>query len=131
MILFDETENKYYQLLAYMLKSKNAYDRGDISRLLEENLPGEADFEVTEALFAADEGEELIYMVSEGKLVPVLPEDFPIRNSNIENQAARSLVSNPYCPFYISHAPITVTVTFRNHPRTFRKQKSLHPKVQA
>ena len=70
-------------------------------------------------------------MVSEGKLVPVLPEDFPIRNSNIENQAARSLVSNPYCPFYISHAPITVTVTFRNHPRTFRKQKSLHPKVQA
>lgn len=52
MILFDETENKYYGLMAHMLQGGMEYSRKDIRDMLEKYLSGEEDFEVTEALFA-------------------------------------------------------------------------------
>lgn len=100
MILFDETENKYYGLLAHMLQGGAGYSRKDIHGMMEEYLPGKEDFEVTDALFAADEGEKLLFTEQDGVIKPILEGDFPIRNSILENQAARSLLRSPYaCHF--------------------------------
>lgn len=101
MILFDETENKYYGLLAHMLQGGAGYSRKDIRDVLGKYLSGEEDFEVTEALFATDEGEELLFMGTEGVIEPVLQGDFPIRNSILENQAARSLIQSPYAGHFL------------------------------
>lgn len=101
MILFDETENKYYGLLAHMLQGGAEYSRKDIHDVLRKYLPGEEDFEVTEALFAIDEGKELLFTGSESVIEPVLEGDFPIRNSILESQAARSLVRSPYAGHFL------------------------------
>ena len=96
MILFDETENKYYGLMAHMLQGGTEYSRKGIRDMLEKYLSGEEDFEVTEALFAIDEGEELLFTGTEELIEPVMEGDFPVRNSILENQAAKSLVQSPY-----------------------------------
>ena len=101
MILFDETENKYYGLLAHMLQGGARYSRNDIRDFLGKYLPGEEDFEVTEALFATAEGEELFFTETEGVIEPVLEGNFPIRNSILEKQAARSLVRSPYTGHFL------------------------------
>lgn len=101
MILFDETENKYYGLLAHMLQDGMGYSRKDIRDLLGNYLFGKVDFEVTEALFATGEGEEILFTENEGVIEPVLKEDFPIRTSILENQAARSLIKSPYVGYFL------------------------------
>ncbi len=101
MILFDETENKYYGILAHMLQGGAEYSQKDIRDMLGKYLPGEEDFEVTEALFATDEGEELLFTGTEGGIESVLGGDFPIRNSILENQAARSLVRSSYAGHFL------------------------------
>ena len=66
MILFDETENKYYGLMVHMLQGGTEYSQKGIRDMLEKYLSGEEDFEVTEALFSIDEGEELLFTGTEG-----------------------------------------------------------------
>lgn len=103
MNLFDETENKYYEILAYLLRQESSITHKKIDEFIGRYLPGEADFEVTEALFSAPEGEELIYMENEeGQLNPVLEEQFPIRNGRIEKEAVKSLTSNPYVSHFLT-----------------------------
>ena len=96
MILFDETENKYYGLMVHMLQGGTEYSQKGIRDMLEKYLSGEEDFEVTEALFSIDEGEELLFTGTEGLIGPVMEGDFPVRSSILENQAAKSLVQSPY-----------------------------------
>lgn len=106
MILFDETENKYYELMAYLLRGGGGYSRGEAEELLKGRLSGEADFEVTDALFAAEEGEELVFRSEGGRLEPVLKQTFPIRNSAIESQAAGTLPSDPYIRHFLSEETV-------------------------
>lgn len=101
MNLFDETENKYYGLLAHMLQGRAKYSQKDIRDVMQKYLPGEEDFEVTDALFATDEGEELLFMGDEKVIEPVFEGDFPIRNCILENQAAKSLVQSPYAGHFL------------------------------
>lgn len=102
MNLFDETENKYYEVVSYLLNEKGAYSRSDLNKILSEKLKGEPDFEVTEALFEAEEGAELIFVREDGLMKPIQEGKFPIRNSLIENQALKSLSSNIYCKHFLS-----------------------------
>ena len=95
MILFDETENKYYGLMVHMLQGGTEYSQKGIRDMLEKYLSGEEDFEVTEALFSIYEGEELLFTGTEGLIGPVMEGDFPVRSSILENQAAKSLVQSP------------------------------------
>ena len=106
MILFDETENKYYEFMARMLAGGGRCKKQDIVERLYKELPGEPDFEVTEALFAADEGEGLIFTYDGGQIKAVVEEDFPIRLSLIEKQAAKTLVSNPYIQHFLTRATV-------------------------
>lgn len=102
MNLFDETENKYYKLTAYLLRQKQSYSLQEIDALIKEKLPGERDFEVTEVLFASEEGNGLVYLNDSGRLRPVLEHKFPIRNSVIENQAAKTLLTDKYRNHFLS-----------------------------
>ncbi len=102
MILFDEAESKYYKLLAYLLESGSALTHGEIADMIEQYCPGETDFEVTESLFSAKEGEEMIYMKDNDGLVPVMEGTFPVRNSRIENEAAKSLAGSLYVNHFLS-----------------------------
>lgn len=102
MNLFDETENKYYELVTYLLNGKGEYTHSEINRILSNKLKGELDFEVIEALFEADEGSELVFCTDNGILKPVLNERFPVRNSSIESQALKSLASCIYCKHFLS-----------------------------
>lgn len=102
MNLFDETENKYYELISYLLNEKGEYSRNEINRILSNWLKGELDFEVTEAIFEAKEGSELIFYEDAGVIKPVMNGGFPIRNSIIENQALKTLPSNIYCHHFLS-----------------------------
>ena len=101
MILFDETENKYYELIAHMLQCGEEYSRKDIRLLMGKYLSGEEDFEVTETLFATEEGEKLLFTAMDGKLEPVLEGDFPIRNSILESQAAKSIPKSSYAGHFL------------------------------
>lgn len=44
MILFDETENKYYGLMVHMLQGGTEYSQKGIRDMLEKYLSGEEDF---------------------------------------------------------------------------------------
>lgn len=102
MILFDETENKYYEFMACLLADRGRCKKQDIAERLYKDLPGEPDFEVTEALFAAEEGESLILTYDGGQIKAVLEEEFPVRLSLIEKQAAKTLVSDSYIQHFLT-----------------------------
>ena len=107
MNLFDETESKYYEILAYLLQKGPSITHTEIDEFISRYLHGETDFEVTEALFSAPDGEELIFMEnSEGKMDPVLEKPFPIRNGRIEKEALKSLVSNPYVSHFLTESTL-------------------------
>lgn len=106
MNLFDETENKYYELVAYLLDCKREFSRSELNKIIDDMLTGEPDFEVTEALFEAEEGEELIFQEKDGFIKPILESHFPIRHSEIEKQALRSIVSSDYCHHFLDSSTI-------------------------
>ena len=117
MILFDETESKYYELIAYLLSEGGSLTHNDIAGMIEQCCPGETDFEVTEALFSNTEGEEMIYIKEDDEFVPALDCTFPVRNNQIELETAASLVSSPYVNHFLSTETIeklrkaTVTIS--------------------
>ena len=102
MILFDETENKYYELIAYLLSEGGSLTYEDIAGMIEQYCPGEKDFEVTEALFSNTEGEEMIYIKENDEYVPALDNAFPVRNNQIELETVASLVNSPYVNHFLS-----------------------------
>ncbi|WP_026527780.1 WYL domain-containing protein [Butyrivibrio sp. VCD2006] len=102
MILFDETESKYYELIAYLLSEGGSLTHNDIACMIEQCCPGETDFEVTEALFSNTEGEEMIYIKEDDEFVPALDSAFPVRNNKIELETTASLVNSPYVNHFLS-----------------------------
>lgn len=103
MQLFDETESKYYELVLYLLKTDPFLSKDRLRKVIDEYLPGEQDFEVIEALFDAQSGEELIFRATEdGGIKPVAEGDYPIRFNLLEKQAAKSLLCDSYIHSFLS-----------------------------
>ncbi len=96
MNLFDETENKYFELVSRLLQNKQKYSKKDINYIIKEYLPGDLDFDVIETIFADTEGAEIVFYIEDGQYVPIFNKDFPIRMGTIEKQAAKSLLDNKY-----------------------------------
>lgn len=107
MKLFDESENKYYEFIAKLLNDESKLSGKKISQLLETEFFGEPDFEVTDTLFGDVEGEEVLFTYSEGVYEPILAGGFPIRNNHIEQQAAKSLLSDKYIEHFLSQKTIS------------------------
>ena len=106
MNLFDETENKYFEFISYLLQNNRKYSRGEVNLLIEQLLTGEADFDVTDAIFSTKEGEELVFKYSDGQYESTIAADFPIRTGIIEQQAAKSLLENEYITHFLSEETI-------------------------
>ncbi|SHK77556.1 WYL domain-containing protein [Anaerocolumna jejuensis DSM 15929] len=106
MNLFDETENKYYEFLSRLLQDRRTYKKSDINKLIGKYVPGERDFDVTDTLFAESEGEELFFYLKDNEYVPILGNDFPIRNGRIEQEAAKSLLEDEYIEQFLSKESI-------------------------
>lgn len=106
MNLFHETENKYYELLSYMLQNKE-FSIGDITGYLSSNFVGEIDYEVIEALFSKKEGEEAVFSFSNGSYKPVLDKLFPVRVNQAEALALNSLTGNKYAKHFLDDITIT------------------------
>ncbi|WP_312072180.1 WYL domain-containing protein [Anaerotignum propionicum] len=107
MNLFDETENKYYEFISHLLQNGQRYSKNDVNYLVEKYLSGEPDFDVIDTVFADKEGEELIFYIENGKFVPILENNFPIRMGTIEQQAAKSLLDNEYVKHFLSEETIS------------------------
>lgn len=106
MNLFDETENKYYELIAYLLDCKREFSHSELPGLINELLIGEPDFEVVEALFETNEGEKLLFQDKNGIIKPLLENHFPIRHSKIEKQAIKTISSSNYCHHFLRQETI-------------------------
>lgn len=106
MKLFDETENKYYELIARLLQNKQTYSKKDVENLVEENLLGKPDLNVMDTIFAGNEGEELIFLMENGRYKPILEQDFPIRAGTLEKEAVSSLLDNGYVGHFLSEETI-------------------------
>ena len=106
MNLFDETENKYFEFISYLLQNNRKYSKEEVNQLIEQLLTGESDFYVTDAIFSTKEGEELVFTYSGGEYEPAIMADFPIRMGLIEQQAAKSLIENEYITHFLSEETI-------------------------
>lgn len=67
MNLFHETENKYFEILTYMLGEQKNFSTDDVTKILSERLVGEIDYEVIDAVLSKKIGEESIFSYSDGK----------------------------------------------------------------
>ncbi len=101
MRLFDETENKYYELIAYLLLELDGFPSEKLQTLLADYMDGEIDFDVVDTLFSKVEGEELIFTYENATFRPVLEEKFPIRTNNIEKEAMKLIQKQKYVQFFL------------------------------
>ena len=102
MNLFHETENKYYELLSLLVNKEEEFNSKQLSDYIDDYIIGECDYEVIDALFSTNEGEETIFSYSDGVYQPVMPAKLPIRLNKIETLAARSMVENRYASHFLS-----------------------------
>lgn len=105
MNLFDETENKYFEFISYLLQNNRKYSKEEVNLLIEQLLTGESDFDVIDAIFSTKEGAELVFTYSE-VYEPAIMTNFPIRMGLIEQQAAKSLIENEYITHFLSEETI-------------------------
>ncbi len=64
MKLFDETENKYYELIAYLLLEQDGFSSEKLQKLLSQYMDEEIDFEVVDTLA----GEELFVLPEKARI---------------------------------------------------------------
>lgn len=101
MKLFHEVENKYYELLTYLVNTRKSFSSQELDGLVLSFFEGEIDYEVWEILFSKNEGEELIYRYNNNQYQSLIEKEIPIRNTLIENQAAKNLLQNKYMKCFL------------------------------
>ena len=96
MKLFDETENKYIELLSYLVNREGGMTESDIKKAMMDLNEGELDYPLYEALFSKKEGETAILEFNGKKFEYMFENGFPIRLNKIEQEALFSLTNIPY-----------------------------------
>lgn len=102
MKLFNESENKYYELLSYLINDKDSYTNAEIIQYLNENLEGSHDYDIEDLLFDNNADNATVFLYKEGKYSPVLADPLPIRNNRMDLQAIKSLIETPYINVFLS-----------------------------
>ena len=105
MNLFDETENRYYELVSYLMGASRSFSREEIKAIMQEQFQNEDDFEVTEAIFAKG-GEELLFVSEKEQYYPALDKGFPVRMSRIEKNAAKNMASKEIASLFLNRGTI-------------------------
>lgn len=103
MKLFHETENKYYDLLTYLVNCHASFTDKDLYHILESQIIGETDYEVLQALFSKEKGEEMVFWYEDKHFFPMINEKVPVRNTTIEQQAVKSLISSRFSKDFLSN----------------------------
>lgn len=96
MKLFHETENKYYELITYLINCHESFTDKDLENMLNERIIGEIDFEVIDTLFSKKTDGEMVFRYQNKTFSAIMNEKMPVRNTAIELQAAKSLVYSKY-----------------------------------
>ena len=91
MKLFHETENKYYELLSYLVNGAKEYSDKDIIHFLKQYITEGHDYEVEDVLFDHHIENASVLMYEDGRYRPVVRAPLPVRCSVIEQQAFLSL----------------------------------------
>ena len=104
MNLFHESENKYYELLSYLLNEGKVFSDKEVIKYLDSELGDSHDYDIEDALFEHNPNRATVFTYAEGKYRPVVEKHFPVRNNQNELQAVRSLFENPYAKHFLSHA---------------------------
>ena len=102
MKLFDETENKYIELLSYLVNREEGMTESDIKKAMMDLNEGELDYPLYEALFSKNEGESTIFEFNGMKFEYMFKNGFPIRLNKIEQEALFSLTDIPYMGGFIN-----------------------------
>lgn len=102
MNLFHETENKYYELLSYLVNEQRAFTDKEIIVSLDQSLGDSHDYDIEDSLFDHDPDNATVFTYEEGKYRPVLAGSLPIRTNRIENQAFRSLADSTFARQFLS-----------------------------
>ena len=106
MRLFDETENIYYELIAYLLLEQDGFSSEKLRKLLSQYMDEEIDFEVVDTLFSKIEGNELLFTYKDATFWPILEGKFPIRANDIEKEAMKSIQKQKYTPFFLTDSTL-------------------------
>ena len=69
MKLFHETENKYYDLLTYLVNCHASFTDKDLYHILESQIIGETDYEVLQALFSKENQNIIDFLVDRTGIV--------------------------------------------------------------
>ncbi len=106
MNLFHESENKYYELLSYLVNEQKAFSDKEIIVCLDKRLGDSHDYDIEDSLFDHDPDNATVFTYEDGKYRPVLSGKLPVRTNSIENQAFRSLADSPCAQQFLSEEVI-------------------------
>lgn len=103
MELFSEINNYSYELITYLLSLKKSFTEKELRQEIRKFLPMEDENQVMEMLFPSNE-EGFVFRLNDGKYEPILSMPFPVRNTNVEKQATKTLTKTPYAADFLSRA---------------------------
>lgn len=106
MNLFHESENKYFELLSYLVNEQKTFTDREIIVCLDQRLGDSHDYDIEDALFDHDPDKATIFTYEDGKYRPVLSGRLPVRTNRIENQAFQSLTDSPFARQFLSEKVI-------------------------
>lgn len=102
MKLFHESENKYYELLSYLLSERKEFSDRELEACLNDELGGSRDYDIEHTLFSHDPDRAAVFIYEEGKYCPVIENKLPVRNNRVELQAVHLLTESPYGKQFLS-----------------------------
>lgn len=101
MKLFNESENKYYELLTYLINGKESYTNAEIVKVLNERLEGSHDLDIEDVLFNHNPDKATVFTYADGKYIPVFADPLPIRCNRMDLQATQSLMKTPFVDLFL------------------------------
>ena len=72
MNLFHESENKYYELLSYLLNEGKVFSDKEVIKYLDSELGDSHDYDIEDALFEQKPNRATVFTYAEGKYRPVV-----------------------------------------------------------
>ena len=72
MNLFHESENKYYELLSYLVNEQKVFTDKEIIASLDQRLGDSHDYDIEDSLFDHDPDNATFFTYEDGKYRPVL-----------------------------------------------------------
>lgn len=106
MKLFDETENKYYELISYYVSKRASFTDRDIKRQMMKINADELDVSVYEAVFSKEEGFASIFSYDGTSFRYVMEDKFPIRLNRVEREALYVISEFAYSKGFINKKTI-------------------------